>query len=532
MKIIFYMTLFFSLIYAEESCYSVQLTSSVKNTQNENLFKSKNYDKSCKIMSIGSNITVRCGCFEKYKQAKNTLALFTPEYKRAYVLSTYKSRFTSLEKRVVIPKVVDFKPLIVKTTTEKKEDIVLKEVSPKKVQKKNSKKKTTVTKYIKKRAPLYEYNRYLKIFSNSDGISPFDYRYKFGAQVSYDVVYVDEANQDYTNHDWRRVRIYHQGSYFDKKLFYELEYSFTGKNKYKDNFIGYKNKLHTSDISYRVKFGNIKIPFSLERYTSSKNLTFMERSLVDAYGEGRKFGAELLVSKKNYNSRVNLFVSIFGNSIDEKIDNKEEKFGYSFRGTYAYKFQKKHLLSVGIGYYNQDINGEKIKFSQGAETEFVDNKYTSVSVKSVSNLKKINLELLYIYDGYSLQGEYTQTALSAINKSNIGVYTDYSFNGYYLQGSYFLFGKGKRYRFSTSNLGKIKPYRGGSLELALRYSHINFEDKDENNNGAQSDYTFGINYYMTKELKFMFNYIVAQPEETKEYDGLLNVFQVRALVAF
>ena len=534
MKIILYIFLFSTFLIAKESCYTVQIVSALKSNINENIIKSKSYDDSCEIMNIGKNLTVRCGCFEEYKEAKKTLPHFTKEYKQAYVMSTYKSRFTSLNHETTKQVVVRVeKPLAEKSFTKRSVTVVEKVVlTPTKKKKKLKKEKVRTTKYVKKRETIYSYNKYLKLLSNSNGIHPYDYRYKFGAQISYDFTYVDEANMDYTNSDWRRVRVYHQGSYFHKKLFYELEYSFTGKNKYKDNFIGYKDKFRKSAISYRVKFGNIKVPFSLERYTSSKNLTFMERSLVDAYGEGRKFGVELLVSKKIYNSRINIFLSAFANSIDEKKNDEEEKYGYSLRGTYAYKFRKNHLFSVGMGYYEQDINGEKVKFTQGAEAEFVNNEYASASVKNVSKLKKINLEMLYIYDNYSFQGEYTKAALNAINKSDVGEYTDYNFDGYYLQGSYFLFGKGKRYKLSTSTLGKIKPYSGGSLELAMRYSHVNFNNKDEDNNGAQSDYSFGVNYYFTKELKFMLNYIIAQPEETKEYDGLLNVLEARVLVTF
>ena len=536
-----------SALFAQESCYTVQLTSVFKTDKSLKEIESTQYDESCKSMSINKNIAVRCGCFEKFKDAKATLPSFQKSYKNAYVMSTYKSRFEPKIKPIFVdaPIVEITPPLVVQTKKEtendklkgeKKEAVAEKKVIVKTTKKKKKKKKKNdklkkKSKYVKKHQEKYFYDRYLQRLKNNKGIGPYDYRYKFGAQLSYDVAYINESSESYFRNDWRRIRVYHQGSFLDKKLFYELEYSFTGENNYKDNFIGYEDKLPVLDLNYRIKAGNIKIPFSLERYSSSKNITFMERALSDAFAESRKLGVELLLRKKIDKNHLNLFVAGFSNSIDEKIDNKVEQPGISIRGTYAYKFRKKHLLSLGGTVYAQDMKGEDVKFKQGSESEFVNTKYLSASIKQVDTLQKRNVEGLYIYDNYSLQGELSVAKMNAINKSDTGVYTDYEFYGYYLQGSYFVFGGSKRYKFDNSSLGKVKP-KDNALEIALRYSYLNLNSEDEDNNGEQTDYTFGLNYYINKDIKAMINYVVAEPKNTKEYDGRLQLLEARILVAF
>ena len=348
--------------------------------------------------------------------------------------------------------------------------------------------------------------------------------------MSYDLGYVSEADKKYTDSLWRRIRIYTKGSFFDETLFYELEYSFTGNNNYKDIFLGYQNRVKPIGLNYRVKFGNIKVPFSLERYSSSKNLTFMERSLNDTFSVNRKLAGELLLSEKMQHHRINLLVSAFSNSIDDNIQNRVNQPGASLRATYSFKASKHHLLSLGGGYLTRDMQGQNVKFNQRAESKIMQDKYLSVKIKDVETLNKTNLEALYIYKNYSLQAEYeTMNVLALID--------NYSFNAYYLQASYFLFGANRRYSTKEVKLKKIKPLKGGALELALRYSYINLNDEGQDqinpeHGGEQTDYNLALNYYFSKEIRGMINYIIVEPKGTDDYDGRLQILQARILLAF
>jgi hypothetical protein len=91
-------------LYSAESCYTVQLLSSLKSPKVKEEITQKKYDSSCEVMEIGRSITVRCGCFEKIKEAKEHLSRFTPKYKNAYIATTYKYRFKKTAP-IVVPKV-------------------------------------------------------------------------------------------------------------------------------------------------------------------------------------------------------------------------------------------------------------------------------------------------------------------------------------------------------------------------------------------------------------------------------------------
>ena len=540
----------------EPTCYTVQLLSRVNSSVNHKAIVKDSYDKSCKIMEIGHNITVRCGCFESYKDAKKDQKKFIKKFKHSYITSTYKSRFDTKESLPTVEVITPPTPSTLSVSTppietiiiaphKKKKSTVLsiskendkKEVTVEVVHKKNKKKKNKI-KYIKKRDVKWFYTKYLKKLKSKRASRFYGYQYSFGAQLSYDSAYFNEQDDSYYANAWRRVRVNHKGSFLQEKLFYELEYSFTGSSNYKDVFIGYANKFKKIDTKYRIKAGNIKIPFSLDGYSSSKNITFMERALNNAFTENRKLGSELLLYKKINNSRVNLLSAIYTNSIDERLDDEIVKNGYSLRATYAYKFQKNHLLSVGFGFGERDMNGDELKIKQGAEASLIDKKYVSVKIKDVNNLTKFNLEALYIYNKYSFQAEYTDSMIAAYN-GEVDL-QNYNFYAYYLQGSYFLVGSGKRYKFKTATLGKIKPNRDGAVELAARYSYINLNDttpmKTEEG-GTQGDYTFGVNWYINNEMKIMFNYIVAKPNVYKDdlddsYVGLYQLIEGRVLFSF
>lgn len=87
---------------SSESCYSVQLKSFVIKDSSDYDFASHGYPESCKLISFTNMNAVRCGCFEKYYEAKQESQKFLDSYPEAKVVSTYKYRFA---KNKTLPKV-------------------------------------------------------------------------------------------------------------------------------------------------------------------------------------------------------------------------------------------------------------------------------------------------------------------------------------------------------------------------------------------------------------------------------------------
>ena len=386
-------------------------------------------------------------------------------------------------------------------------------------------------KYVKKQEAKYSYQRYLEPLSNRWPILPYDYYYSFGLQMSYDIGYIDQTpaaysllEGSYSNRMWRRIVLDHEGSFFKKKLFYKFAYSLTGSSQYKDVYIGYQDNFLSKSF-YRVKVGNLKIPYSLQRYSSSKNLSFMERPLGDdAFAISRQLGLELFLYTKLKANLFGLFLSPYTNSIDARRQGDANRVGSAVRATYTYKVSKRKLLNIGVAFLDENLYNHTLRYKQNSESAIMNEKYVATKIKSVSRRNIRNLDIIYLNNRYYCEAGYMDSIVNAKKGS-------YHFYSYSLEGSYFLIGQGKRFNTKESKFSKIKTTRGGALELALRYSFINLNDKDEQG-GKQSDYNVALNWYLTTEFKMMFNYIRALPQGTKDYNGAINIYQMRLLFAF
>ena len=86
------------VLYGSDTCYTVQLLSTNSSKNNTKMLEGREYPDECKLMEIGSTLTVRCGCFEKIDTAQKELPKFKSKYKEAVVASTYKYRFDDVAK--------------------------------------------------------------------------------------------------------------------------------------------------------------------------------------------------------------------------------------------------------------------------------------------------------------------------------------------------------------------------------------------------------------------------------------------------
>ena len=91
--LILLLTIGIAMAKEKDSCYSVQLTSFVFKSASEYNFEDEGYPQSCKLISFSKMNAVRCGCFEKYNDAKGQEKLFKSTYADSKVVTTYKYRF-------------------------------------------------------------------------------------------------------------------------------------------------------------------------------------------------------------------------------------------------------------------------------------------------------------------------------------------------------------------------------------------------------------------------------------------------------
>ena len=170
MKKIFLIVIIFTnyFLYAQDTCYSVQLLSRVDNGLDNNATLEMDHPDDCKMMKIGHSFTLRCGCFDRFTNAKERLSKLSSDYKGAMVVTTYKYRFKKEKQASNYVEKGILKPL--KSIPQEQEKVVLDAQSKKEhpIQTKTDKKEVCYSVQIKS-AP--------KSQQNLDALFRVDYPY-------------------------------------------------------------------------------------------------------------------------------------------------------------------------------------------------------------------------------------------------------------------------------------------------------------------------------------------------------------------
>lgn len=297
----------------------------------------------------------------------------------------------------------------------------------------------------------------------------------------------------------RRARVFASGKVAgDWKYKLQVDFASNGVS-IKDAYIS------TKVAGLKATFGNHKEPQGLEQQTSSKYVTFMERSMVsDAFTAGRQLGASLGVSGDNFTLRGGIFTS----GIDNGSDTTTTDLALTARGTYAPINEAGQLVHLGVsGTYRtfDDNSGPRIRlrnFHNG--TRYVD---TGATV--AEGQMTVGAEAAVVYGPFSAQGEYYTSTL----EGNGAGAADVDFSGWYAMASYFLTGESRPYNSAKGVFGRVKGE--GAIEVAARYEMIDMEDAGFGTAASEtSAVTVGVNYYFNPYVRAMLNYGSAEYDFT------------------
>ncbi|ADN08978.1 hypothetical protein [Sulfurimonas autotrophica] len=130
MRVLLLLLLSISITYAKsnDTCYSVQLTSFKFKKNSTYDFAKQNYPESCRLISFSNINSIRCGCYEKYSDARKALKKLSKHYPNPLIVNTYKYRFKKKTVKIA-KKPVKITPKI--ETVQKKTLHVNKEVKEK-----------------------------------------------------------------------------------------------------------------------------------------------------------------------------------------------------------------------------------------------------------------------------------------------------------------------------------------------------------------------------------------------------------------
>lgn len=356
---------------------------------------------------------------------------------------------------------------------------------------------------------------------------------KFGGRIMFDSGFFSLNDEAETNgyellnksgHEIRRGRIFTAGTIYSN-IDFKLQVEFAGNKVHiKDAFITLK------DIPYVGNFivGRFIEPFRLEAITSSKYITFMERSLPYSFFPDRNTGA--MIFNQNENKRLSwqtgIFRGVSSNALEEVSSGGDYAITTRVAGTPI--DNDNATLHLGAAYsYRKPQEHKTIAFSARPEAHMAE-KYIKVALTDVDRVNMYSFETALVAGSFSFQGEY----VGANVKTNIDTE---QFNSFYTQVSYFLTGEKRNYQNSLIGFGRVKPKSNfgkngrGAFEVALRYSYIDGLDNDN-----MSDITAGVNWHLNPATRVMANYVVSNIDNNSQYTGkgMFSAFQFRFQVDF
>ncbi len=320
------------------------------------------------------------------------------------------------------------------------------------------------------------------------------------------------------------------------------------------------NVTYKANKSNKLVIGFQKPAFGLEHTTSSNNIQFMERSLTDVFAPDRNLG----LSWSYYNDYITTqFGAYLPNVVnvdtdDEGLVNDDDTLRTNDANTYTARVvgipvnKSNQLLHLGasamyVDYHDKD----NLSYNSRPESHLSSKLVKSQKIGDPSQAINYGVEAAYQQSGFLLQSEYIASSVDGLR----GKYPDkteergtYNYSAWYFSTSYMLTGEAHSYKASKGTFGRVVPDEPfskdgwGAFELTLRYSSIDLDYGENYKNEAQlggkmNDITLGLNWYLEKNMRVMFNFInydAHSYEDSTDYvesqNG--NIIQTRLQIEF
>ncbi len=316
---------------------------------------------------------------------------------------------------------------------------------------------------------------------------------------------------------------------------YKFEYDFAGNGSIKDAFIAYKGLEGYIGVPLEIKAGNFKENFGLERMTSSRYITFMERSLAtDAFAPDRNLGAAINSYGNVLSGGWSAAVGVFGNNVNATNQQGDERWGSSGRVTFAPIATKTKVVHIAGSAEYRNLRGRNYRVRTRPESHIANLRLVDTGNFAADDKITWGFEFAGVMGPFSLQSEYMQQNVNATSG------TTFDFDGYYVEASWFITGESRNYNAKYGVFKRIKPKSSlgqggfGAFELATRFSAIDLNDKTIQG-GSEHDWTVGLNWYPISHVRFMANYVNVSSTRfvggVKEFNNP-DIFEIRGQVDF
>jgi phosphate-selective porin OprO/OprP len=221
----------------------------------------------------------------------------------------------------------------------------------------------------------------------------------------------------------------------------------------------------------------------------------------------------------HYGKDWNLRIGVFGD--DHYKFGSSVNYGKAITGRIGKKYKVfggRMYMGLSLQYREPD---EIIKVRTLPESHTVNIRLLDTDeIAFVNNIEKAGIEALWKNNNWTFQTEYIQNKI----KREFG--PDLNYNGGYLIASRIFNGQ-RRFSFRKGEWASSKVRNFKTWELSARYSYLDLQTS-ELKSGYQRNLSIGVNYYLSKLNRIMFNYINAKAlPNSSAINENINIYQVR-----
>ena len=308
----------------------------------------------------------------------------------------------------------------------------------------------------------------------------------------------------------------------DKNWYGELDTDWTsGTPEIKDAYIAF-----TGVKGLEIKVGNFKENFSIQRNTTSRYLQFMERPMVSYLAPSRHLGINVKYSMPALWVSAGAFgPELEGAETQTFIEDGNKDYGLncgmSYTGKVVYRplhKMKNASLHIGaaVSYRNPKVSStdgyNAVRYSTRNTTGINRKKFLDTdAIKYLDHELAYTFELAGHWKGLRWEGAYIARLPYVDDQKYIDMNGEApNFApawGWYVQAGYLLFGGHQNYdaggaKYTRVNAGK----EWGDIELCARVEYLDLNMSKYVMGGSAYAYSLGLNFHVTKNVKFVINY--------------------------
>jgi len=306
-----------------------------------------------------------------------------------------------------------------------------------------------------------------------------------------------------------------------------------------------------------IRIGNQKELIGMEHIQSSRFLDFMERSpLQDAFNgpNNNGFTPGMTVYNTTESQNATWGVGMFKNNDYQSgfpFEVGNNNYVYNARVTWTPYYDEstdgRTLLHVGLGSVVRILDNEPAGYTGGTNIRIrarpnIRNVASTLTPNVVdtgnfyaSNQFLLDPEVAFVYGPLTIQAEYEHCQLAGARATRTAgpALGTVNFQGGYVAVLYFLTGENKIYNRQQGAFGRVVPFenaylaRGvglggtGAWQVAFRYDWIDL-NSGLVKGGNVHNLTFGLNWFLNPQTKFIFNYVPSYIDNTAPVANVNN----------